>query len=460
MKIKELRTISTHDNPSEMVSKYLFAYEERQASLADWIAEFDFEDQSEIYEAIKYFIHIVYSDIYMNRKHLDEINPIAELISRRFRKIYLDEEKLHNYCFKASSRIWNEGYSAKLRRERVERMFANQPDAQIFAEAWEEIKAVYNLNDVDMSKIHFFVEQVKDNGKFPNSLRRMLYIWGREKKTGKTTSANYIVATLNGYSDTKNIDLMSSDLAREMQIKEFKLPKIAEYNCVLMDECFYSDMGKTYATFKKMLTSSGGNARMPYGQEFNWVGYPNYVATSNEPLQKFIKDWGDRRYFSIEFKSKPSKEMTIEEVGYLWQKFILNSSRSKGWSEWASELDPIAEEIGEMEEIANEFETELQQSEFLDWLIAKNKPLNRYSADNRITLKVFVDYFSMSIGTQEARKRKAEIEKAVLQVFGSRYSTSNYWMLTDLQVKAQELKDNLTKSEGDDETINHIKLPF
>ena len=137
-------------------------------------------------------------------------------------------------------------------------------------------------------------------------------------------------------------------------------------------------------------------------------------------MQKFIKDWGDRRYLSVEFKTKPTKKLSIPEVGELWRTFIINSSRTKSWTEWAQELEPIAEEVGEMEEVANEFEIELQQSEFINFLLNKDKAKNRYSADNKITLKVFVDYFSLSVGSVQAQKRKWEIEKAVINVFGDR----------------------------------------
>ena len=277
--------------------------------------------------------------------------------------------------------------------------------------------------------------------------------------TGKTTSASYIVATLNGFYDIDKISEMSSSLAYEMQIRNYAVPRISECNAVLMDECFYSDMGKTYADFKKFLTSSNGRARLPYGQEFEWKGYPNYVATSNEPLQKFIKDWGDRRYLSVEFKTKPTQKLSIPEVGELWRTFIINSTRSKSWTEWAQELEPIAEEVGEMEEVASEFEVELQQSEFINFLLNKDKAKNRYSADNKITLKVFVDYFSTSVGAVQAQKRKSEIEKAVINVFGNRYSTTNYWMLDELQKKASELLEKINESETDTITKT-IDLPF
>ena len=458
MKFTDLKKISSHDNPSEMVSGYLFADAELR-TFAEWLQDYDFATQAEIEYAVRLFLSVICSDAYINRKHLDEINPQADKIAKRFKKIVYDEEKSSRFCKKMASEVWNEGYADKLRKERTAKMFHVEQSAEEFRKAWDTIKEVYCLSDMDLNKIHFFVEQVKDSGNFPNSLRRRLYIWGREKMTGKTTSASYIVATLNGFYDIDKISDMSSSLAYEMQIRNYAVPRISECNAVLMDECFYSDMGKTYADFKKFLTSSNGRARLPYGQEFSWVGYPNYVATSNEPLQKFIKDWGDRRYLSIEFKSKPTRKLSIPEVGELWRKFILNSTREKSWSEWAQEVEPIAEEIGEMEEVADEFEVELQQSAFLGFLTAKDKPLNKYSADNKITLKFFVDYFSGTIGSTIAHKRKSEIENAVIKVFGPRYSTTNYWMLTDLQLKAQELKENITKSEAD-EVISKVELPF
>ena len=458
MKFTDLNKNSSHDNPSEMVSGYLFADAELR-TFAEWLQDYDFSTQAEIEYAVRLFLSVICSDAYINRKHLDEINPQADKIAKRFKKIVYDEEKSSRFCKKMASEVWNEGYADKLRKARTAKMFHVEQSAEEFRKAWNTIKEIYGLSDLDLNKIHFFVEQVKDDGNFPNSLRRMLYIWGREKMTGKTTSASYIVATLNGFYDIDKISEMSSSLAYEMQIRNYAVPRISECNAVLMDECFYSDMGKTYADFKKFLTSSNGRARLPYGQEFEWHGYPNYVATSNEPLQKFIKDWGDRRYLSVEFKTKPTKKLTIPEVGELWRTFIINSARSKSWTEWAQELEPIAEEVGEMEEVASEFEVELQQSGFINFLLNKDKAKNRYSADNKITLKVFVDYFSLSVGSVQAQKRKSEIEKAVINVFGDRYSTTNYWMLDELQKKASELLEKINESETDTIT-NTIDLPF
>jgi hypothetical protein len=47
------------------------------------------------------------------------------------------------------------------------------------------------------------------------------------------------------------------------------------------------------------------------------------------------------------------------------------------------------------------------------------------------------------MGVVEAHKRKAEIEAAVVKVYGPRYSTTNYWLLTALQDTALGLKNEI-----------------
>ena len=329
---------------------------------------------------------------------------------------------------------------------------------------------MYSLTDVDVEKIHFFVEQTKAGDKFPNSLRRMLYIWGSIMKTGKTTSATMLVSLLNGDTDESNIARYSSTLANEMQVKSFAVPKISECNAVLMDECFFADMGKMYADFKRFITSSNGRARLPYGQEFEWTGQPNYIATSNDSLQKFIKDWSDRRYLSVEFKAKPTERLSFEEIKALWAAFVLNSQRTKDWSAWADELAPVSEEKGDRTEVADELEIDLRKLDMLERVLAMNTPTKSpASAQNHVALKTFVDWFSESMGVMEAHKRRAEIEAAVIKVYGERYSTTNYWLLTSLQETAQRLKNEInnpvatdagaqdTSAQADQETDD---LPF
>lgn len=431
-------------NPCELVSAYLL-WEQDGGTLASWLQTFDFDTRDEIERAIRLFIRTVTMDDYMRLKKLDEINPYASAIFTRYNKIMTDANRLDKYPVTLSGEIWHGGFCRKRLEARTAALFNSVvPDQDKFAQACERIKRVYSLTDTDVEKMHFFVEQVKAGDKFPNSLRRMLYIWSAEMKTGKTTSATMLVSLLNGDPDYGNIARYSSTLATEMQVKSFAVPKISECNAVLMDECFFADMGKMYADFKRFMTSSNGRARLPYGQEFEWTGQPNYIATSNDSLRKFIKDWSDRRYLSVEFRSKPTERLDFAEIKQLWADFVLNSTRTKEWSAWADELAPMSEEKGDRTEVTEELEIDLRKLEMLERVLALNTPSKSPAcAQNHVALKTFVDWFSETMGVMEAHKRKAEIEAAVIKVYGARYSTTNYWLLSALQESALNMKNEI-----------------
>ena len=451
-------------NPCELVSNYLL-WEQDGGTLQSWLEQFDFDSREEIEKAIRLFIRTVSLDKYMRRKHLEEESPFAAAVFTRYSKIMTDANRLDKYPVTLSGEIWHGGFSRKRLEQRTERLFGSVvPDAAKFNAAAERLEKVYSLSPVDIEKLHFFVEQVKAGEKFPNSLRRMLYIWGAEMKTGKTTSATMLVSLLNGDTNESNISRYSSTLAQEMQVKSFAVPKISECNAVFMDECFFADMGKMYSDFKRFITSSNGRARLPYGQEFEWTGQPNYVSTSNDSLRKFIKDWSDRRYLSIEFKGKPTEKLSFPEIKELWADFVLNSERTKNWAEWAEELAPVSEEKGDRTEVTEELEVELRKSVMIERVLALMTPNNSPSnPQNKVSLKTFVDWFSESMGVVEAHKRRAEIEAAVLKVYGARYSTTNYWLLSSMQDVALSLKNDINKPDVKVEPVQEDDdddLPF
>lgn len=430
--------------PCELVSRYML-FEERGGTLQGFLEQFDFNERTEIEQAIRTFIRTVSLDGYLRQKNIADKDPYAAAIHTRYAKIMTDASRLDKYPVSLSGEIWHGGFCRQRLERRTSSLFGSHiPNALEFTQACNRLRQVYDLTDTDIEKLHFFVEQVKAGERFPNSLRRMLYIWGSEMKTGKTTSATMLVSLLNGDTNDQNIARYSSTLAQELQIKSFSVPKIAECNVVLMDECFFADMGKVYADFKRFMTSSNGRARLPYGQEFEWQGQPNYVSTSNESLKKFIKDWSDRRYLSVEFKGKPKETLTLDEVRGLWADFVLNSERTKDWQEWAAELAPVSEEKGDRTECADELEIELRQLAMCERILNMHTPSTSPScAQNHVPLKMFVDWFSQSMGVTEAHKRRAEIEAAVVRVFGQRYSTSNFWLLSNLQDAALKMKNEI-----------------
>ena len=456
MKLTELKNNnSTPDTPSDLVAAYL-RNELECNTLQCFLLQFDFDSVDELEYSIRLLCRSIVSDLYLTNKRTQQDLPQLRLIYKRFSDIVSKAGSCDKYPHLTATELWHGTYGRRLLNERTEKLLNGEPSDAEYMAACERIKSIYNITDTDILKITYFVQQVKAGADFPPSLRRMLYLWGEKKKTGKTTTAGMITAILNG--DTfANVSKYSTTLTQEMQIRGFSVPLISTCNVAVMDECFYADMGKTYADFKRFLTSCNGRARLPYGQEFEWYGQPNYIATSNDPLKSFIKDWGDRRYLSVHFDSTP-QQMDFDEIYEMWLLFCRNVPKVSDWRANTIQIEQVAEETGERSERTDEFAVELQQDAFIDSLIRRNANAQRFAAENKITLKFFVDYFAQTMGAQEANRRRGEIEKAVVQVYGERYSTSNYWLLQDLQSVAHDIRYNIEAENKIDEQTD--KMPF
>lgn len=422
--------------PSELAAEYLQSYE-RGETMTEFLCRFAFKSKDAIRVAVTTLARCVVNDPYFcpeNRKKSGDVRCIFT----RFDNVLKFIDKSDKYARSIAEEVWNGHFVRELLAERTAAAFATRPDQMVYEQTARRIADTYNLTLNDLEKLRFFVCQVKAGRKFPKSLRRMLYVWGREKKTGKTTCAEALTCALNGETSTENVLKYKTTLSNEMQIKSFAVPRIAEANVCTMDECFYADMGKTYADFKRFITSEDGVARLPYGQPFNWYGTPNYIATSNEPLQRFIKDWNDRRYLSVEFTAKPSVSLTFAEIFELWRRFAVHAEPlMSDWADWAERIAAMSDESGEMEIVSDEYEAELMQEAFLQHIVNEHEEGAETSNLNRRTLKFFIDWFGRA--DSGARKQRAEIEAAAVRVFGERKAGRNYWTLSDLKRRAYEL---------------------
>ena len=466
MKITDyISTNSTSDRPSDLAAAFIAANDKGDTMVA-FLSRFDFDSQDEIRCAVIDLCKAICDDKFLGAKQTQASIPSMKCLLRRFTDIYSKQDKMDKYPQAISGEMWHGDYARTKREKVVLRMFDRPRDLTRYNAACARLVACYGLSEMDEKKLHFFVCQVRAGREFPDSLRRMLYLWGRTKKTGKTTLAKALVCVLNGSEDMEEYTKFATDLQTEMQIKTFSVPKIAECRCAMMDECFFADMSKVYADFKKMITERDGSARLPYGQEFQWKGLPNYISTSNEPLVAFIKDWNDRRYLSINFESEPRETMTDGEVIELVKEYCVNAP-DIDFHEWAAELYKKANEKGEKTERAEEFALEMQKEEFLSYI--KNATYiagNKFAADNRISAKWFVDFFVRSMGA-EAHKRRAEILEAARMVFGDKYN-DRFWLLDDLRKRADELARGDGDGDGDGEEKvesnkledNEEKLPF
>ena len=439
---KQFNKLSTKprtDKPCEMVTAYC-EHIMQHGTLTTFLKQYDFDSREAVEKAVIDLEYAVLFDPYMQDKRHRTADPVLFTVYRKAEILVNQEGKLEKLATTMGGDLWHKHFAPLIKERRFEAMFKVDPFEEIFSDTSFRIMQIYGLDYADIEKLRFFVEMVKARDAFPPSLRRMLYLWGRTKKTGKTTCAKMIVATLNGSEDWEAADPeFTTTLANEMQIGGFKVPKIASCHCCLMDECFYADMGKTYHDFKRFLTSSGGTARMPYGQEFVWTGFPNYVATSNEPLKTFIKDWNDRRFLSVEFKQAPTEKMDFDAIHALWRDFVVNSTpRYDNWQEWAEAIAGYSDEEGERTTLADEYAIELRKPEFLSTLLNLNDGRSATSPDNQVTLKFFVDHFATKEGYTVSGRRR-EIEQAVVEVFGERWNNYKYWRLDLLRQQAAQM---------------------
>lgn len=412
-------------------------------TLQDWLKDFEFTSREEIERVIKDLYYGIKLDPFLHDKDVRKGNEALAIMWDQASRLVSNEGKLDRLAQSVAQDLWHKYYLPLKREKDFAAMFSGKRDAARYEAAYIDIQNTYSLTDADMDKIAFFVLQVRERDKFPPSLRRMLYLWGSRKKTGKTTCAKMIVSILNGSDDYEHADPnYATSLANEMQVGSFKVPKIASCNVAMMDECFFRNMGNVYNDFKRFMTCSGGTARLPYGQEFQWSGSPNYVATSNEPLKTFIQDWNDRRYLSVEFKGEP-KKMSMDKVFGMWKDFICNIEMPDvSWSEWSNEMSDYADEIGEKQEMSNEYIIELQKPYVINTILDLPDGKSATSADNKLTTKFFIGIFQEREGYEAAKHRK-EIEAAVLEVYGERWNGYGFWRIDIVKDKARKLLDEI-----------------
>ena len=451
---------SNSDRPSDLAAAFIDA-SERGDTMVAFLSQFDFDSREEIERAIVELCRSMCDDKWLGSKQTQTSIPSMRCLLRRFTDIFVKQAQIDKYPAAISGEMWHGNYARMRREKMVSSMFDHAKDLTRYNAACARLTACYGLSEIDEKKLHFFVCQVRAGREFPDSLRRMLYIWGKTKKTGKTTLAKALVCVLNGSEDVDGYAYFCTTLQNEMQIKGFSVPKIAECRCAMMDECFFADMSKVYADFKKLITGRDGSARLPYGQEFRWQGLPNYIATSNEPLVNFIKDWNDRRYLSINIEREPRQKMTDGEVVELVKEYCVNAP-DIDFHDFADDIFDASDERGEQTERADEFALDMQKEEFLSYIGNANYVAgNRFAVDNKISCKFFVDYFARQMGA-EAQKRRKEITKAAEDIFGERYM-GRFWLLDDLRKRADEIKRGQYEREPENEVESKEetdKLPF
>ena len=438
MKINELSTTGTKEQPSELMLSRLEA-EAGGKPFAEYLAGFDFDSAADIAAAVRMLALRETEDAYMRDKDNRAAMPSADILFQRAKSLRIKPDGLDKFCDVTSMAVWTRFFAPRLRAEKIAAAFAATPDPGKYAAAADKVREVYGLTAAEIEKLRFFACQVKAGEAFPKSLRRMLYLWGTTKKTGKTTTAEIIAALLNGDS-RRGENIYTTSLSREMQVEAYAVPLITTCRCCVMDEAFYKDMRKTYNKFKQMMTTSDGTARLPYGQTFNWHGLPNYVATSNDGLKSFIEDYGDRRFLAVHFAKAP-RQLTEEELTELWREFLTNAAPAADWQQWATDIAATADEQGARGVTVEDLTIFYQSPEWRDVVLCL-PDCSAWSNGNRLSGLRLLAMTANHFGLQTiAREYRDEVERAFTDVFGEKVSGQSWWSI-------QHIKDIVKGDDG------------
>ena len=428
MKFNELSTTGTKDKPSKLMLSRLEA-ESSGIPFADYLAGFDFESPREIEKAVRKLALRETEDLYMRNKDNQADIPSVGILFLRAKGLRVKPDILDKFAENTATAVWTRFFAPKIRAAKIAAAFSVRPDRAIFNAAAATIRDVYDLTAAEIEKLQFFACQVKEGEEFPKSLRRMLYLWGTTKKTGKTTTAEIIAAILNG-DDRRGESIYTTTLSREMQIDNYAVPLITTCRCCIMDEAMYKDMTKTYNRFKAMMTTTDGTARLPYGQTFCWHGLPNYIATSNDGLQTFIKDYGDRRFLSVHFNHAP-RQMDEESLTQLWRDFITHAEKPKDWHEWSADIAQTADEKGARGVTVDDLVVYFQSQEWYNIMRAL-PDVSQWHSSNRLTRLRLAAMTANNFGQPDlARNCPEEIEAAFSEVFGGKVPGQSWWSIRD-----------------------------
>ncbi len=307
--------------------------------LQKWSESMKVDSEFELYDIIFKAIRKCISEPAFMDKKKAEIYPA---IFNFF--VYCQSLDRRGKVHKESEMIAEQSWYGKLASSRLKKktaeMFNVYPDITIYNEIVVKIKDIWGYSDAEIDALRYFVCQVKDAGRTINpSQNKQIYMWSKQKETGKTSIARAIVSVLNGEEFANNSKFESS-LGRELQFNTHDFPMAAIYNAVILDEAMPNDSSKVYGPLKKMLTSSGCDFNPKYNTMIHMECHRNYIFTSNDCITDYIKDDSDRRFIIVEPKNKP-KQISFNDIFETWKLFCQHATPRMKWAEWYRQFDFI-----------------------------------------------------------------------------------------------------------------------
>jgi len=301
-------------------------YWRTDASVIDFIEKYvEPNNEVDIQDFFSEMGYTIVSDpILSNNDLLKQVNVDYKLIYEQHRSLFKHPDRCNDWAQSKGTYIW---FSLILPKRRQEQFVKIKKELEIdkLRKISAKIKKTYNFSDRDIMYLQYFCSQTKLDNLDP-SLNTFLYLWSKEQFTGKTTVASYICSFLNGETNG-DATQHKSKLKKEMQMKNFDIPKATSSRCTLIDEGGFFDMQKVYDDFKQLITSNSCEVEFKYktGDRTRRC-FRNYIMTSNVDPIYFVQDETERRILAIHFTVP--EDLGFPEIQAMWHEFVLECNLS------------------------------------------------------------------------------------------------------------------------------------
>lgn len=321
---------------TEHLPNFLLVEIQHAGGLLNYINKHTFESMEEIQKEIMRIFRItINQDVFLNnglKNHFPTLLNFYLYVQK------LDRAgKLYDESLKLAETSWHSVMMTRILKRNTDKMFSNKPDKELYKVFANKVKQIYKFSDLEIDKIRYYVCQTRAKN-LNSSLNKNLWIWAKEKETGKTTIARAIAGILNGENEISG--KYESDLKTELQYNDHALPRGCMFNSVILDEAQPKDSAKSYGSVKTAITSSMITYNQKFGRIIQIPVNRNYIWTSNDAPHEFIQDEDERRFIVIHYNKTPDF-LNFKEIFDLWKGFVTNCEPEEDWMLWGKSFGTV-----------------------------------------------------------------------------------------------------------------------
>lgn len=410
-------------------------------SVVEVVKDCDFGSCADLLRALKKAWWLVATDAYLNNKKTQVAIPAAKILLSQALKM-VGSPDFEKRVGAVADGLWLQLFQRRAMASRRAEMFGNT-DAAAYAEAVKSLREWYGFTDGDIEAFRYFVCQAKRES--DPALNRSLYLYSKEKMTGKTTVARMVAGILNGCQSWRECQRCEclSDIPTELQFSNFARPKAAQFFAVVMDEAFAGKTtAKYYGKFKTAMTSDTASVEVKFGGKYDVSVCRNYIFTSNNDISSVVADESERRMFVIPMR-KP-KTVDYDTLYDVWRAFVVNAEGERDVAQWYRDTTPDV--VGEQGVIIADIVSALLSDEFrghIELRQAGNGSLYQ------VSWSFFTDFLSRSF---DVRKGSGLCKEAIVRAFGEPNKSGNrsYYNVSDI-ADAVSRKDIIINEINDEE---------